>query len=296
MNSPDLQSLLEHFTTRINAVWDLIPFVKLCNASYGQNSYAFRKYRPNRFTNFSQLEGSVEENEQEADSMPDLEAITDMIYEMKDMLCFIRQNLKNQKANLELQTERIKERNCHLKQHLCYIKENIPSFLTTKSVEDCQPQNNVKVANPKSKAVEAKPKNVENAKKVVKTTTMKEKTDAKPQPRKQKTNEYTSKTEMKPIKRSHEEIYKNWPSVSFLTTDEFESIPKYMRGRVTYEMINGAVTDFNRAIADKYKLMSTHSSKYSEEELKKYQLYKSQESADTVGELEYQLHVQMNCT
>lgn len=56
-----------------------------------------------------------------------------------------------------------------------------------------------------------------------------------------------------------------------------------MRGRVTYEMINKAVDDFNRTIAAKYQLLATPSTKHTEDEFKRCQVYKSQENAETAG-------------
>ena len=52
---------------------------------------------------------------------------------------------------------------------------------------------------------------------------------------------------------------------------------------MTCETINTAVADFNRALGAKYRLI-TAPNRTSEQEIKKFQLYKSQENADTEGE------------
>lgn len=58
---------------------------------------------------------------------------------------------------------------------------------------------------------------------------------------------------------------------------------RYQRQRLSYEAVNTGVADFNRAVGAKYRLMSAPT-KTSEQEIKKYQLYKSQENQDTEGE------------
>ncbi|CAG2175968.1 unnamed protein product [Oppiella nova] len=74
------------------------------------------------------------------------------------------------------------------------------------------------------------------------------------------------------------------PSISFITTEEFASIPHYMLGRLTYEVINRAIADFNRTIATKYKIINNYSTKYCDEDLRKYAAYKEQENSETDGQ------------
>ena len=38
------------------------------------------------------------------------------------------------------------------------------------------------------------------------------------------------------------------PTIEYITTDEFESIPKYMKGRITYSQVNAAVENFNKTL------------------------------------------------
>lgn len=57
-----------------------------------------------------------------------------------------------------------------------------------------------------------------------------------------------------------------------------------MRGRLRLEELNDFVSDFNLTIQEKYKLINSYSIHSSNEELyKRYQVYKSQEIAETKG-------------
>ena len=43
--------------------------------------------------------------------------------------------------------------------------------------------------------------------------------------------------------------------VAFLTLAQFDAIPKYMKGRVTYEGVNAAVEELNVALVEKYTFL-----------------------------------------
>lgn len=45
------------------------------------------------------------------------------------------------------------------------------------------------------------------------------------------------------------------PFISILTMQEFDAIPKYMKGRLQYEGINSAIDEFNAVISDKYQFL-----------------------------------------
>ncbi len=44
--------------------------------------------------------------------------------------------------------------------------------------------------------------------------------------------------------------------VPFLTVSEFDSVPKYMRGRMTYDSLNAAVSEYNSALEEKYAFLA----------------------------------------
>ncbi|KAM6302432.1 SKA complex subunit 1 [Podargus strigoides] len=41
-----------------------------------------------------------------------------------------------------------------------------------------------------------------------------------------------------------------------ITPEEFKNVPSYMKGRLTCEQINAVIKDLNKAVVDKYKIMS----------------------------------------
>ena len=43
--------------------------------------------------------------------------------------------------------------------------------------------------------------------------------------------------------------------VAYLTVAQFDAIPKYMKGRVTYEGVNAAVEELNVALVEKYTFL-----------------------------------------
>ncbi|NWV13055.1 SKA1 protein, partial [Ptilonorhynchus violaceus] len=43
--------------------------------------------------------------------------------------------------------------------------------------------------------------------------------------------------------------------VALITTEEFESVPAYMKGRLTYDQINAVVQEINKAVVSKYKIL-----------------------------------------
>ncbi len=45
------------------------------------------------------------------------------------------------------------------------------------------------------------------------------------------------------------------PKVPFLTVAEFDNVPKYMRGRLTYDAVNAAIEEYNGAVEDKYAFL-----------------------------------------
>jgi len=71
--------------------------------------------------------------------------------------------------------------------------------------------------------------------------------------------------------------------VAFLTLDEFNKIPKYMKGRAQYETLTNAVEEFNNSLIAKYNFMAKSLKELNPSEKKKRNVLRSQESADTKG-------------
>ncbi|XP_072050449.1 SKA complex subunit 1-like [Amphiura filiformis] len=73
------------------------------------------------------------------------------------------------------------------------------------------------------------------------------------------------------------------PQMEILTIDEFNSVPKYMKGRLSYNIINSMVDGINLTLTTKYDLMHKVPSKLTEAKRKKYHKFKEQENKNTKG-------------
>ncbi|XP_037538972.1 LOW QUALITY PROTEIN: spindle and kinetochore-associated protein 1 [Nematolebias whitei] len=71
--------------------------------------------------------------------------------------------------------------------------------------------------------------------------------------------------------------------MEYVTVPEFESIPQYMKGRVTYDQLNIVVDSFNAALKAKYKILSQPVKILSNHSRKLQQRFKTQETKDTKG-------------
>jgi len=74
------------------------------------------------------------------------------------------------------------------------------------------------------------------------------------------------------------------PKVSYLTVQEFESVPKYMKGRFTYDTFNQVVDEFNNALETKYEfLRKGFQAMASIQEKKRFKEWRSHETKETKG-------------
>ncbi|CAL8357850.1 unnamed protein product [Lota lota] len=80
-----------------------------------------------------------------------------------------------------------------------------------------------------------------------------------------------------PSKKSHVK------QMEFVTMLEFENIPQYMKGRVTYEQLNAAVRSINEAVSGKYKIMRLPAKSLNNNTRKLYQRFRDEETKDTKG-------------
>ncbi|XP_068595852.1 spindle and kinetochore-associated protein 1 [Brachionichthys hirsutus] len=72
--------------------------------------------------------------------------------------------------------------------------------------------------------------------------------------------------------------------MDFITVPEFESIPRYLRGRVSYEQLNGAVRGINAAAQAKYKILHQSAKALGNKGRRLQQRFKTQETKDTKGQ------------
>ncbi|XP_044049671.1 spindle and kinetochore-associated protein 1 isoform X2 [Siniperca chuatsi] len=72
--------------------------------------------------------------------------------------------------------------------------------------------------------------------------------------------------------------------MEFITMPEFEGIPQYMKGRVSYDQLNAAVQSINTAITAKYKILHQSVKTLNNHARKLHQRFKDQETKDTKGQ------------
>ncbi|XP_015274568.1 PREDICTED: spindle and kinetochore-associated protein 1-like, partial [Gekko japonicus] len=79
--------------------------------------------------------------------------------------------------------------------------------------------------------------------------------------------------EVKPVKE-----------IPFVTVEEFESVPAYMRGRLSYNQVNAVIQEINKAVASKYKIMRQPTKSMSSTVRNLYFRFQEEETKDTKGE------------
>ncbi|NXB26382.1 SKA1 protein, partial [Rhagologus leucostigma] len=70
---------------------------------------------------------------------------------------------------------------------------------------------------------------------------------------------------------------------ALITTEEFDSVPAYMKGRLTYDQINAVVQEMNKAMAAKYKILYQPLKSMSVPVRNLYDRFMEEETKDTRG-------------
>ena len=95
-----------------------------------------------------------------------------------------------------------------------------------------------------------------------------------------KSNNKTSQPQTQPSAVKTREI----PKLPYVSVEDFQRVPKYMKGRLTYDNINNAIDEFNQALTTRYEFLAKGFQAYSSMALKKrYKEMKSQETRETRG-------------
>ncbi|CAL4115155.1 unnamed protein product, partial [Meganyctiphanes norvegica] len=71
--------------------------------------------------------------------------------------------------------------------------------------------------------------------------------------------------------------------IEYITVEEFESVPKYIRGRLQYDQVNNIVDQINKTLEAKYTLLRKPRAKASDVEMKQITACKRQENNETKG-------------
>nr|XP_020441358.1 spindle and kinetochore-associated protein 1 [Monopterus albus]XP_020441359.1 spindle and kinetochore-associated protein 1 [Monopterus albus]XP_020441360.1 spindle and kinetochore-associated protein 1 [Monopterus albus]XP_020441361.1 spindle and kinetochore-associated protein 1 [Monopterus albus]XP_020441362.1 spindle and kinetochore-associated protein 1 [Monopterus albus] len=72
--------------------------------------------------------------------------------------------------------------------------------------------------------------------------------------------------------------------MAVIIMSEFESIPQYMKGRVSYDQLNAAVHNINTAVTAKYKILQQSVKILNSHSRKLHQRFKEQETKETKGQ------------
>ena len=72
-------------------------------------------------------------------------------------------------------------------------------------------------------------------------------------------------------------------SVNHLSLPEFEKVPKYMKGRLTYDSLSQAVEEFNVCLVQKYEFLFKSLNELSLKEKKRRNILKSQDKPELKG-------------
>ncbi|CAG8589285.1 13472_t:CDS:2 [Ambispora gerdemannii] len=75
----------------------------------------------------------------------------------------------------------------------------------------------------------------------------------------------------------------NSSSLSYLTIPEFDTVPKYILNRLTREKVNEAIDDFNKLLADKYRILKMNPSSMNQNLKARYWAYKEAITEETRG-------------
>ncbi|KAJ8408611.1 hypothetical protein AAFF_G00252460 [Aldrovandia affinis] len=69
----------------------------------------------------------------------------------------------------------------------------------------------------------------------------------------------------------------------YITAEEFESIPQYMKGRVAYNQLNAVVQNINTAVKEKYSILQKPAKSLNNVTHMLHQRFKEQDTKDTKG-------------
>ncbi|KAG7477280.1 hypothetical protein MATL_G00092880 [Megalops atlanticus] len=72
--------------------------------------------------------------------------------------------------------------------------------------------------------------------------------------------------------------------MEYITIQEYEGIPQYMKGRMTHSQLNAVVQSINTAVMEKYSILQQPSKTLSNTTRKLHQRFKDEETKDTKGQ------------
>ncbi|XP_005528121.2 PREDICTED: spindle and kinetochore-associated protein 1 [Pseudopodoces humilis] len=83
--------------------------------------------------------------------------------------------------------------------------------------------------------------------------------------------------------QKHSKETKVIKEAALITAEEFESVPAYMKGRITYDQVNAVVQQMNKAVVEKYKILCQPLKSMSAPARNLYHRFIEEETNDTKG-------------
>lgn len=311
MDNLDITPAFVDIFARINKHLDLLPFQKLLNDQNSTLTDVEKEEMKNRINESSkkvrQLNLVLDElKDQLVDELEkvqnDYEGKNCELYALEEHLNYVRLNQFNQNRTSVLKAPKSQDRFDHdLEYDLDDVdqmkKENMNRFMNQKQ-ESAVPNSaqNLPKKSLKKPASQLKQPNSQFARtngyssikcsSMIKKPACSDDRQSNQQGNNQQSNpQFRNQLNKQPPKkeRNVDNIYINFPQINYISLSEFNYIPKYMRGRLSFETCNKLVDEFNKAIETKYKFMMIPTTKYTSDQLIKYTLYKSQEDDETRG-------------
>ena len=80
---------------------------------------------------------------------------------------------------------------------------------------------------------------------------------------------------------SHRRNQTETPQIEIIGADEFDSVPKYVKGRLTQNRCNDAINEFNKELTSKYRILQMNPSKMQKYQFDLHERYIRQDTKET---------------
>ena len=71
------------------------------------------------------------------------------------------------------------------------------------------------------------------------------------------------------------------PQIEIVGKDEFDSVPKYVKGRLTQNRLNDAINEYNKELQSKYRILAMHPSKMQKSQFDLHEKYVREDTKET---------------
>eukprot|EP01083_Nonionella_stella_P072322 194917_1 len=82
-------------------------------------------------------------------------------------------------------------------------------------------------------------------------------------------------------RRMNDNHPRNIPQIEIVGKDEFDSVPKYVRGRLTQNRLNDSINEYNKHLLAKYRIIHMNPSKLNKHQFDLYEKYMKEDTKET---------------